>query len=295
MINYNINVKEKPEDFIVSEEAEHKVSDDGNFYLYTLIKRNLTTLSICNKLNLNYAGLKDKNALTFQYVSSNRYLGKVLKSKNDASFYILYFIGKINRKIKIGMLKGNYFNIKLKFPVKEKVNVFINYYDTQRIKTSNIEKGKKLLFSKKKKLSKIENLFIDAYISYLWNKSLENYLKDLTTNGTFLREKDQIFFIPEEVDILKISKFWPVLGYKVKLSDEERFYYNQILQKEGFLLEEFLENLREKKIKGDYRKAFENVENFKIDGNYMSFYLKKGAYATMLLKFLYTKNIVFKP
>jgi tRNA pseudouridine13 synthase len=202
-------------------------------------------------------------------------------------------MGKISKNLKIGMLQGNFFSIKTPFEVDHKPEYFINYYDTQRVKFFNINKGKELLLFKQKKFSKKENLFIDSYISYLWNESLKSYLKE-KFQGHYLKENNINFFIPEDLDIKKIPKFWTVLGYKVKL-EESKKYYKEILEKEGIELEKFLEILKHKKIKGDYRRLYEKVENFSIKGKYVSFFLKKGAYATMLLKFLYTKNVIFKP
>ncbi|MDQ7054989.1 MAG: tRNA pseudouridine(13) synthase TruD [Persephonella sp.] len=114
-IFFRWNVKEKPEDFIVKEEMDFQLDERGNFFLYMLIKRNLNTRAVCYPLKLSYAGLKDKNAITFQYVSSEINHGDYFVKKFDKnSFFALVRIGKIRRKIRIGHLKGNKFSIKLK-------------------------------------------------------------------------------------------------------------------------------------------------------------------------------------
>ncbi len=292
MIRYDLNIKEKPEHFIVSEKAEFKIGE-GNFYLYHLVKKGFNTLDIAKKYNFSYAGLKDKNAITFQFVTSDEFLGDFIKHKENENFYFLEFLGKTNKKIKIGMLKGNYFSIKKPFKINKLLNYFINYYDTQRVKPFNIKKGKQILLSNKKRLSKKENFFIDAYLSYLWNESLKLFLKE-NFHGRILSENNTEFFIPSSLNINKLPKFWTLLGYKAKLEESEN-YYKKVLEKEGFHLTEFLELLKNRRIKGDYRRLYEKVENFSDRGNYISFYLNKGAYATMLLKFLYAKNVVFKP
>ena len=286
-MEYKWKIKNKPEDFIVVEKASYP-QEEGEYNLYLLIKRNLNTLDIAKKLNLSYAGLKDKNALTFQYVTSLEDYGNLKIEKFKDNFFILKKLRKAKRKIKIGQLEGNYFDIKLPEKIKAINEIFINYFDTQRIKPFNISKGKQLLLANRK-LSKKENFFIDAYLSYLWNKSLELFLKD-KYKGIFLEEHNQKFFIPLEFNDL--PKFWTILGYKAKL-EESKQYYEEILKEEGFSLKEFLEILKRRKIKGDYRRTYEKATEIKLYGNRIRFFLKKGAYATMYLKHLYTKNKIF--
>jgi tRNA pseudouridine13 synthase len=286
-LRYNWKIKNKPEDFIVVEKASFPF-EEGEFYLYLLIKRNLNTLELSQKLKLDYAGLKDKNALTFQYVSSKFDYGNIkIEKYKDNSFFILRKLRTLRRKIKIGQLQGNFFDIKLPEKLKVYENLFINYFDTQRIKKFNIKKGKELLLSKKK-LSRKENFFVDTYLSFLWNKSFELFLKE-NFNGLNLIENHQTFFIPQNLDVQKLPKFWTVIGYKVKLEESKEFY-EKILKKEGFYLYEFLEILKSKRIKGDYRRTYEKATEVKLYHNRIRFFLKKGAYATMHLKCLYAKN-----
>ncbi len=286
---YDWKIKEKPEDFIVNEIAYHKLTERGNHYLYQLIKRNFDTAAVAGKFNLSYAGLKDKRALTFQYVSSENFLGDVVSHREKESFFILRFLGKTDKKIKIGNLEANRFNIRIK-PSQEQikpVDFFINYFDTQRVKPSNIEKGKKLLLESRK-LSNLEEFFIDSYLSFLWNISLEEYLK-ANTEGIYLEDKGLKIFVPEKLKI--VPNYWPILGYKVKL-DESIPFYEKVLAEEGFSLESILKILKKRRIKGSYRRGLERVFDFSVSGGYINFTLKKGAYATMLLKFLYAKNLI---
>jgi tRNA pseudouridine13 synthase len=74
-----------------------------------------------------------------------------------------------------------------------------------------------------------------------------------------------------------------LLGYKKKLSVAES-YYGELLEKEGFELESFLNLLKKLGIKGDYRKTYLLVETPKRVGDYLFFTLPKGAFATMYLK-----------
>ncbi len=290
-IKFDWNVKEKPEDFIVREVAEHKFNEEGNFYLYRLIKKNLNTREVCEDLNLSYAGLKDKNAITFQFITSKQDLGEHLfKQISKDKFFILSLIGKTSKKLKIGQLQGNYFSINLKSRNVSIKNSMINYFDTQRL-SKNVEEGRKFFKNFKisgktrKKLKWKINFYIDAYLSYLWNKSFEIYLKE-RFSGYFLEENGHNFFIPEEIKTESLPKFWTILGYKVKLEESEN-YYRTILEKEGISIEDLLEMLSVLRIKGDYRKSYINLSDVKLSGGYIHFFLPKGAYATMYLKHIF--------
>ncbi len=282
--------KKKPEDFIVKEVSEITLDHSGSHYLYLLAKRNLTTKEICKKYDLSYAGMKDKLAITFQKVSSERFLGEFLEENvNGESWFILKFLGKTKRKLKIGQLKGNMFAVNVSgYEVKE-ILAFINYYDVQRI-SGNWQRGRELLlklFEKpKKRLSWTQNFLIDSYLSYLWNRSLELYLKE-RFSGYYVVDGEERFFVPESVDVGELPKFWTILGYKKKLLESEEFY-REVLKEEGFGLEELLELLRFLRIKGDYRMAYVVPREVKRTGNYLFFFLPKGSFATMFLKHVLT-------
>ncbi|SNZ02169.1 tRNA pseudouridine13 synthase [Persephonella hydrogeniphila] len=288
---FNWDIKEKPEDFIVKEIASFDISDNGNYYLYQLIKRNMNTQDVVKRYGFGYAGLKDKNALTFQYVSSERFLGETIFERVDKdSFYALIYKGRIRKKIKIGNLKGNKFSIKLKGNRLKEQDWFINYFDLQRV-LRNKEKGKKLLkqLNRKVKLKWLENFYIDAYLSHLWNKSLMFYLQS-QFSGYFVEEKGIKYFIPFtdfRYLIENFPKFWTIPGYKVKIKEYEKDIYSKVLEKEGFSFEEFIQKMKNLGIKGDYRKTFLRAEDIYIKDGRIYFFLPKGSYATMFLKSIF--------
>jgi len=296
-IVFNWNIKEKPEDFIVKEVIDIPFSDRGKYNVYMLVKRNLNTKDITAPYRLFYAGLKDKNALTFQYVSTKRYLGELIKEKRDkGTFFFLYHVGKSSKQIKVGHLKGNKFSIRLKNHIidREK-NWFINYFDTQRLSKNPI-KGKELLLNLPdgitwKKLKWLEHFYIEAYLSYLWNKSLELFLKE-NFNGYILKEKNIKFFIPyTDYNQLMSSpkKFWAILGHKVKLDHFEEKYYKIVLKDENIDFQFLIEKLQNLKLKGGYRKYFLKAEDIKITEERIEFFIHKGGYATMFLKHIYVE------
>jgi len=276
--------RKKPEDFIVKEVSEFPLDDGGNFYLYLLVKRNLTTREVCKPLGLSYAGMKDKFALTFQKVSSEKFLGEFkFENLGSGKWFMLKLIGKVKRKVRIGNLKGNKFAVNVSgFDVKH-VDSFVNYYDVQRI-SGNALRGREVLrrLSKKprRKLPWIKDFFLDSYLSFLWNKSLELFLKEKFP-GYYVVDRGERFFLPE--GLAEIPRFWAILGYKVKLLHSEG-YYRRVLEEEGWELEEVLLVLKKLGIKGDYRRTLVVPQGVKKIGNYLFFSLPKGSFATMFLK-----------
>ncbi len=287
---FSWDVKEKPEDFVVSEVASYPISDDGRYFLYRLIKRNINTGDLASIYKFRYAGLKDKNALTFQYVSFNRFIGEILFERIDReSFYGFTYIGKTNTKINIGFLKGNKFSVKVKTDIKLK-DFFINYFDLQRIE-KNWARGLKLILSDKpgKKFSWLEHFLVDSFLSFLWNRGVEHLLKR-HFEGYYIVENDYGFYIPyTDFNILFSSfpKFFPILGYKVKLSSLEKEIYEDILGMYNLKIEPLIVRLKDIKIKGDYRKTFLKPEDVSLKDGRINFFIPKGGYATMYLKHIF--------
>jgi tRNA pseudouridine13 synthase len=102
-----------------------------------------------------------------------------------------------------------------------------------------------------------------------------------------VEEKKLKYFIPD-TDFNRLMdsfpRFWSILGYKVKLKEYEKRIYSTVLEREGFDIDQFLQKMRELKIKGDYRKTFLRAEDLYIKDGRINFFLPKGAYATMFLK-----------
>ena len=132
-------IKQKPEDFIVKEINELKFDEKGQYSYYLLKKRNYNTVDaikkICDKWKIrkkyvNFAGTKDKVAVTEQYISISRGPSKELILKDLE----LKFLGKGKERLNLGSLKGNKFEIVVRNIEKKPrpVKKVINYFDEQR-------------------------------------------------------------------------------------------------------------------------------------------------------------------
>ena len=110
-------IKKFPEDFIVEEVSDIELKKSGSFAVYKLEKKQLNTEQAvgyiskkCNieRKDIKYAGSKDRNAITRQYITIFRNNGK-LEFKTDN--LKLKFLGFIEEPLSLGRLKGNDFQI----------------------------------------------------------------------------------------------------------------------------------------------------------------------------------------
>ncbi|WP_299546570.1 tRNA pseudouridine(13) synthase TruD [uncultured Helicobacter sp.] len=184
--------KQSPRDFVVEEVPLYPFSGDGAHLVLKLRKKNLTTFETLKILSnhlgikekdIGYAGLKDKNALTIQYISLPHFIKDKLEDFTHPEIKILDSNFHHN-KIKIGHLKGNKFFIRIKklsslnaqkiVQVVESIKQFgiPNYFGYQRfgIDGKNYLQGKEIIESKRRlRDKKMQNFLISAYQSFLFN------------------------------------------------------------------------------------------------------------------------------
>jgi len=188
----NFYFKSSPETFVVEEVPLYPFTNDGEHLILKVRKKDLTTWQMLQIFSeqvgvkvkdIGYAGLKDKNALTYQYISINKKYEKNLKNFSHPNIKIVE-VYRHKNKLKIGHLKGNRFFIRVKkvMPVDaKKIDNILkiiekegmpNYFGYQRfgIDGDNFVLGKKLVEGKiKEKNRKKSKLFINAYQSHLFN------------------------------------------------------------------------------------------------------------------------------
>src|SRR3989337_203468 len=127
-----MKIKSRPLDFVVEELLDlPEFSDKGNHFIYKLEKSGLSTLEVVNHLvrrfrihdkKINVAGMKDKHALTSQYLSI---MGKELKEVSDDNFTLIP-LGRSMRPVGPDLLKGNRFIITIRSLEKECIPGLIN-------------------------------------------------------------------------------------------------------------------------------------------------------------------------
>ena len=182
-------------DFMVEEIPLYEFSGSGEHLILKVRKKDLTTWQMLDDISsyvgirrrdIGYAGLKDKHAMTIQYISLPVKYEERIQSFAHDKIKILD-IQKHNNKIRVGHLKGNRFKLRLKKVLgiqKEMIlsvlewiehNGVPNYFGYQRfgIHADNWQEGKKILSGELKiKDRKNREFLISAYQSYLFNNWL---------------------------------------------------------------------------------------------------------------------------
>jgi tRNA pseudouridine13 synthase len=312
-------IKQSPDDFIVKEISNLELKPSGLYSICLLKKTNYTTIRALEQLarslnkqlkDFGYAGTKDKNAVTEQYISikaTNKDFINQLRLKDIE----LSFMGYADNPISLGFLTENEFTITVrnlseddikKIQAKSKC-MMPNYFGEQRFSKNNIEIGRSLIkrdykkaieliissnsdyqdeiktYAEKKDYAaalrvlpkKLLTFYLHAYQSYLWNKTLTAYLKT---------SKDQIelpiigFGTETEHKVLK-----PIIE---NIIDQEALTYRSFINR----------SIPELSSEGTLRQAFTEIKDFKIlektnDSIKISFKLNKGSYATVAIAFLF--------
>ena len=160
------------DDFVVKEVPLYEASGEGEHLMVYFRKKDLTTWQALSKISeitgakvreIGYAGLKDKEGLTYQYITiPAKYEDKIstLSSENIK----IIDIKRHKNKLRIGHLKGNKFFIRLK-KVNEvdairlqnvlesmQTNGIANYFGYQRfgIEENNYIAGLEILQGKRR-------------------------------------------------------------------------------------------------------------------------------------------------
>lgn len=220
--------KQNKDDFVVTEIPLYEFSGEGEHLVVKFRKKDLATwdaLKIfsdylgCKQREIGYAGLKDKNAMTIQYITIPRSCEDKLKTFKHNNIKILE-TSYHNNKLKIGHLKGNRFFIRLK-----RVNVvnsrkieqalgliaqngMPNYFGFQRfgIEGDNYKKGRDILDGKlKEKRKNLKQMYINSYQSYLFNTWLAKRIEISKLVNAF--EPKEIYQkLDMELDLVKELK-----------------------------------------------------------------------------------------
>lgn len=208
-------------DFVVSEIPLYPFSGEGEHLVLHVRKKDLTTWDMlqyisevtgCKVRDFGYAGLKDKDGMTTQYISLHKSFEAKLATFSHEKIKILDKTYH-NNKIRTGHLKGNRFFVRLKKvnPIDarklqdglKKINKegFPNFFGYQRfgIDGDNYLKGKAILEgSRKERNPKMKEFFINAYQSHLFNDWLSKRIE--------ISRIAQDFELKDVMRLLELSK-----------------------------------------------------------------------------------------
>ena len=225
----DFHFKQSPRDFVVDEIPLYEFSGEGEHLILQVRKKNLSTnemigmiaryLGIKNK-EIGYAGLKDKHAMTKQYISLHKKYEEQLENFNVDGIKI---ISKTyhNNKLRIGHLKGNRFYIKLKkvnptnaSKIDEALkniekNGMPNFFGYQRFGNDgdNHILGEKLAKGEARERNpRVKKLLINAYQSHLFNLWLSRRLEINSLVSSFdITELESLLNMPNN-ELSKMKK-----------------------------------------------------------------------------------------
>ena len=204
----DFHFKQSARDFVVEELPLYELSGEGEHLVMFIRKKNMSTLELVSILakylgiknkEIGYAGLKDKHAMTKQYISIHKQHEERLDDFEHEGIKILSKTYH-NNKIRIGHLKGNRFYIKLKkvnptsaIKIDEalkNISTFgmPNFFGYQRFGndgTNHIDGEKIAKGLKKERNPKIKRLLINSYQSHLFNMWLSRRLEINTLVSNF--------------------------------------------------------------------------------------------------------------
>jgi len=217
-------IKQRPEDFVVAEVLKHesrRLIDRGEYPLFVLCKKGADTLeakAIFERqtgLSVNILGLKDRNAMTYQFLSSRRKL--LAERRVEGKNFSALLVARTLRPLTKADLLGNSFkvtirNAEIKVDILEVLKKELeegripNFYGPQRFgeRLSNhvigrlivkreFDEAAKLIFgdrlpnddsiaSLRSIPIQLRRLYVSSYQSYLFNLCLSEMIKDETIN-----------------------------------------------------------------------------------------------------------------
>lgn len=282
--NMNYVIKKIPEDFMVKEIPNFVFNkESGKYLIYKLKKTNRNTEDciqfICKELKIKrkfigFAGTKDKNAITEQYISIfniQNMKNRIEKIKEKFENFSLEFIGYLNQPLSLGDLTANKFEITIRNLEREfeilKPYFVVNYFDDQRFSKLNKEIGKAIIkkdFKKTVELLKKQNqineetvelyktdyikiirhvpmktlkLFVHSYQSYLFNELCKKII--LEKKYSYLESEysqGKLFFLTKKPRNFKLL----IIGFGSEIEGSFVGLVDEILEKEKITLRDFI-------------------------------------------------------
>jgi len=241
----HFNFEQSIERFFVEEIPLFDFTNKGSNLILKIKKSDMSTFKLITVIakatklehrDIGYAGLKDKNATTIQYISiPKKYERDVVLNLTTQKIEILE---KIYNKfpIKIGQLKGNKFAIILN-KVSPQANIQIrevalkmqkegipNYYGYQRFGEDNRSylQGKDIAHSGKRLKGAKEKLLVSAYQSHLYNEWLSNRISisKIVNNNSIEKACTLLSYPKELIEVLAKQKNF----FKLFIGDDMKSY-----------------------------------------------------------------------
>ncbi|MBN6078770.1 tRNA pseudouridine(13) synthase TruD [Aggregatibacter actinomycetemcomitans] len=306
-------------DFIVKEQLGYDMSGDGEFVAVKIRKTDCNTLFVGEQLakfagisarNMSYAGLKDRKAVTEQWFSLQM-PGK--PTPDFSQFHLegvdILEVTRHQRKIRIGSLQGNHFEILLRHAeetdeLKVRLdflakNGFPNYFTEQRFGRDGNNLTQALRWAAgeiKVKDRNKRSFYLSAARSEIFNlivaKRIELSLAQQVLNGDVLQlNGSHSWFVADaSEDLAQLQQRLAqqdILLTAPLIGEEEKSAVD--FENEIFAAHQALFHLmRQERVKAARRPILMQAQQFQWqfepNGLRLTFYLPAGSYATALVR-----------
>ncbi|MBN6066879.1 tRNA pseudouridine(13) synthase TruD [Aggregatibacter actinomycetemcomitans] len=306
-------------DFIVKEQLGYDMSNDGEFVAVKIRKTDCNTLFVGEQLakfagisarNMSYAGLKDRKAVTEQWFSLQM---PGQPTPDFSQFHLegvdILEVTRHQRKIRIGSLQGNHFEIllrqaeetdelkvRLDFLAK---NGFPNYFTEQRFGRDGNNLTQALRWAAgeiKVKDRNKRSFYLSAARSEIFNlivaKRIELNLAQQVLNGDVLQlNGSHSWFVADaSEDLAQLQQRlaqWDILLTAPLIGEEDKSAVD--FENEIFAAHQALFHLmRQERVKAARRPILMQAQQFQWqfepNGLRLKFYLPAGSYATALVR-----------
>lgn len=316
-------IRQSPADFKVDEKFAFELTGEGEHALLHIKKedtntdwlsRQISKLADVRQVDVSYAGIKDRNAITTQWFSV------WLPGKPDPDWSVLNS-DKVevithcrhNRKLRRGSLRGNQFTVIVRDiegsidTLEERISNVIadgvpNYFGEQRfgIEERNLEKAEIMFGGKREKDRFKRSMYLSAARSAMFNHLLSQRIamgiwKDALVGDVMLLDNSRSYFIADAIDEKIIQRLkehdihpsGPLWGRGELLSKGEVAEREYRLAEIYPLFDRGLKNAR---LDQERRSLRLSVKDFSWDYNrannslLLSFFLPAGGYATSVLR-----------
>lgn len=316
-------IRTQPSDFKVDEKFAFDATGEGEHALLHIKKedtntdwlsRQISDLAGVRKVDVSYAGLKDRNAVTTQWFSV------WLPGKPDPDWSLLNSENveilstcRHNRKLRRGSLRGNQFTLIVRnvegdaSDLEQRINTIKedgvpNYFGDQRfgIDGQNLEKAKIMFGGKRVKDRFKRSIYLSAARSAMFNDLLShrveiNKWSNAISGDVMLLDNSHSYFLAMEIDEaierrLKehdIHPSGPLWGRGELLSKGEVAEFESKLANKFEIFDTGLKNARLDQERRSLRLSVNDLQwKYSVDNNLLelSFFLPAGGYATSVLR-----------
>ncbi len=332
--------KDHPEDFVVEEIPAYEPVDVGEHLFLWIEKRDVAAADLirhvsktlrCQPGDIGVAGMKDRRAITRQYISVPAKFATDVERLNTDTIRVLKS-ARHGNKLRTGHLRGNRFTILIRdviddacptaMAVAERLNRmgFPNYYGKQRFghNGETLQLGLDLLSGRKRSRDLpdsqrrfLRRLSLSAVQSDLFNHALAERLEDELLHKVLFGDVMEVvasggkFVVEDPVteqlrcDAGEIAITGPIFGPKMREPSGIPYEREQqLLERSGLLPEHFAKFLN--LMPGTRRAYVVRPDNLIVspqaEGLRFEFSLPSGSYATVLLReFMKTEEMPLAP